>query len=328
MRKLHRFRFSRRTYEQSYRGTSGRRRCPRQDEFAAPGTQSNIIADHFDPTNATFEAHNLDPAKVKMSLESFGCAWITNLFDTKALAHFDQTITINIARIEESYRALGLPDGFNVGFPLYFASDPNRDKAQGLFRSMYPNLFDPDQMVGVDTGKLAQYVFQQMRSSGLDVAVKSYLKMDPLYTSAAICHIRSFIPSGVDWFGEFHQDNRLYNSDAEILTLWFPFRYQHGPMPSLEFLPLKSKSHLPCSSVCGIDNEMFEPGAFWRPAYQLGDAMLLSGFVPHRTYVEIVNDFGADEHRFSFICVTCSKAHLQLQPIYFCRQGIANETLQ
>jgi hypothetical protein len=25
---------------------------------------------------------------------------------------------------------------------------------------------------------------------------------------------------------------------------------------------------------------------FWRPAYELGDAMLLSGFVPHRTYVE------------------------------------------
>ena len=93
-------------------------------------------------------------------------------------------------------------------------------------------------------------------------------------------------PLGWDWFGEFHQDNRLYNSDAEILTLWFPFRYQHGLMPSLEFLPLKSKSHLPCISVCGIDNEMFEPGAFWRPAYQLGDAMLLSGFVPHRTYVE------------------------------------------
>jgi hypothetical protein len=110
--------------------------------------------------------------------------------------------------------------------------------------------------------------------------------MDPLYTSAALCHIRSFIPSGIKWFGEFHQDNRLYNSDAEILTLWFPFRYQHGPMPSLEFLPFRSKSHLPCVSVCGIDNEMFEPGVFWRPAYELGDAMLLSGFVPHRTYVE------------------------------------------
>lgn len=38
---------------------------------------------------------------------------------------------------------------------------------------------------------------------------------------------------------------------------------------------------------------MFEPGAFWRPTYELGDAMLISGdamlisgFVPHRTYVE------------------------------------------
>ena len=255
-------------------------------EFLAPGGQSKIIADHFEPAKATFEARNLDPAKVKLSLESFGCAWITNLFDTKALAEFDQTITINIAHIEETYRALGLPDGFNVGFPLYFASEANCDKAQGLFKSMYPNLFDPERMVDVDNGKLAQYVFERMRLSGLDVAVKSYLQMDHLYTSAAICHIRSFTPSGVDWFGEFHQDNRLYNSDAEILTLWFPFRYQHGPMPSLEFLPLKSKSHLPCSSVCGIDNEMFEAGAFWRPAYQLGDAMLLSGFVPHRTYVE------------------------------------------
>ena len=253
---------------------------------ASPGLQAQIISEHFNPAEATFEAGSLDPARVRGSLERFGCAWIKGLFDPKVLAEFDQTISVNIERVEESYRALGLPDTFNVGFPLYFASEANREKAQGLFRSTYPSMFDPDKMVGADNSKLANYIFTELCRSGLDEAVGAYLKMDPLYTSAAICHIRNFIPPGMKWFGEFHQDNRLYNSDAEILTLWLPFRYQHGPMPSLEFLPLKSKSHLPCVSVCGIDNEMFEPEAFWRPAYEVGDAMLLSGFVPHRTYVE------------------------------------------
>jgi tetratricopeptide (TPR) repeat protein len=252
----------------------------------SPGVQAQIISEHFSPAAATFDASNLDPAKVKASLERFGCAWIKGLFEPEMLAAFDRKIAVNVERVEETYRALGLPDTFNVGFPLYFASEPNREKAQGLFKSTYPSVFDPDRMVGADNSALANFIFKQLRCSGLDEAISTYLKMDPLYTSAAICHIRSFIPSGVKWFGEFHQDNRLYNSDAEILTLWFPFRYQHGPMPSLEFLPLRSKSHLPCVSVCGIDNEMFEPEAFWRPAYQLGDAMLLSGFVPHRTYVE------------------------------------------
>jgi hypothetical protein len=110
--------------------------------------------------------------------------------------------------------------------------------------------------------------------------------MKRLYTSAAICHIRSFAPNGVPWVGEFHQDNKLYDSSDTIVTLWFPFRYRHGSMPSLEFLPVSLKGHLPTVSACGIDNAAFAPSAFWRPAYALGDAMLLSGFVPHRTYIE------------------------------------------
>src|SRR3954454_12645128 len=57
-------------------------------------------------------------------------------------------------------------------------------------------------------------------------------------------------------------------------------------MPSLEFLPVSLDDHLPTVSACGIDNNLFKADAFWRPAYELGDAMLLSGFVAHRTYIE------------------------------------------
>jgi tetratricopeptide (TPR) repeat protein len=253
---------------------------------SSPAEQTSIINEHFDPAKATFQAKNLDKAAVQTSLQRFGCAWIKGLFDHETLENFDKTISRNIKDVEKVYLSLGLPEHFNVGFPLYFAAEKSPERAQGIFKSSYPNMFDPARMEGADNSKLAAYVFKQMKSTGLDDAVRSYLKMDKLYSSAAICHIRSFTPPGMKWFGEFHQDNRLYNSDAEILTLWFPFRYKHGPMPSLEFLPLKSKSHLPCTSVCGIDNTMFVPEAFWRPEYELGDAMLLSGFVPHRTYIE------------------------------------------
>lgn len=285
----------------------------------SPRLQAQIIAEHFDPAEATFEALSLDVAKVRASLERFGCAWIKGVFEPQVLMEFDRTIAVNIDRIEETYEALGLSRDFNVGFPLYFGSEPDREKAQGLFRSMYPHLFDSGRMVGVDNSKLANYVFERLGQTGLDQAIGSYLKMDPLYTSAQICHIRNFIPSGTKWFGEFHQDNRLYNSDAEILTLWFPFRYQHGPMPSLEFLPLKSKSHLPCVSVCGIDNDMFEPEAFWRPAYELGDAMLLSGFVPHRTYVESAMTLERTSVDFRFF------ASAVPHPIYAREPALANQ---
>lgn len=139
---------------------------------------------------------------------------------------------------------------------------------------------------GLDNTKLPTFVFRVLQQVGLNKVVAEYLGMERLYVSPAACHIRSMQPDGSQSFGEFHQDNRLYNSDAEIMTIWFPFRYQHGPMPSLEFLPVRSDSHFPCISQCGIDNEIFDPEVFWRPAYELGDAMLLSGFSPHRTYFE------------------------------------------
>lgn len=249
-------------------------------------TQAQIMREYFDPADATFDAHDFDAAAVKASLVRFGCAWIKRLFDPAALAEFDKRISSNIADIEELNRALGMHDTWNIGFPLYFAAEMSREKAQEMFRSTYPQVFDPARMNGADNNKLANFVFANLARCGLDAVVGDYLGMKPLYTSAAICHIRNFKPLPMDWFGELHQDNRLYSSDNEILTLWFPFKYSHGTMPSLEFLPLRSKSHLPCSSDCGIDNEMFAPEAFWRPHYQIGDAMLISGFVPHRTYIE------------------------------------------
>lgn len=244
------------------------------------------MAGYFRPEEATFSAERLDPAAIKRSLARHGCAWIRGLFNPEELTRFDQTITGNLAGIQEVYKRLGLPANFGtVGFPLYYASE-KPDAAHRCYEQSYPALFDPSKMGGVDNRGLPKFVFANLRRTGLDRVIRDYLGMDRLYVSAAACHIRSMIPQGFNSFGEFHQDNRLYNSDAEILTLWFPFRYQHGPMPSLEFLPIRSDSHFPCASVCGIHNDMFEPDVFWRPEYKLGDAMLLSGFSPHRTYFD------------------------------------------
>jgi hypothetical protein len=240
----------------------------------------------FDPARATFNASDLSPASVVASVEQFGCAWIKGLFDPAELARFDAVIAANIEGIENVYRDLGFDGDFNIGFPLYFASEENRNRTQGLFKSTYPGVFDPAKMTGADTTRLATFVFAALQRCGLTKPIARYLDVDELCTSAAITHIRNFKPRGDKWFGEFHQDNKLYDRKAEILTLWFPFRYEHGRMPSLEFLPVSLDDHLPTVSACGIDNNLFEAGAFWRPAYRLGDAMLLSGFVPHRTYIE------------------------------------------
>ena len=185
------------------------------------------------------------------------------------------------------YDDLGLPDSYDfVGFPLYFAGTNDRQKCQDTYCKSYPAMFNPDLMIGVDNELLPAFVFANLERTGLNQVIRTYLAMERLYVSAAACHIRLMRPQGKRVYGEFHQDNRLYNSDAEILTIWFPFRYQHGPMPSLEFLPVRSASHFPCVSQCGIDNSIFSPELFWRPAYELGDAVLLSGFNPHRTYFE------------------------------------------
>jgi hypothetical protein len=240
----------------------------------------------FDPTAATFNARTLAPADVVTSIKQFGCAWIKDLFDPARLGAFDRVIAANIEGVETVYRELGLPDGFNVGFPLYFAAERDRAKAQARFKASHPGYFDPARMGNAENSALPRFVFGALRGSGLDKAISACVGIKPIYTSAAICHIRSFKPSGGHWFGEFHQDNKLYDNTNEILTLWFPFRYQHGAMPSLEFLPVRLDKHLPTSGGCGIDNNLFSASDFWRPAYRLGDAMLLSGFVPHRTYVE------------------------------------------
>jgi hypothetical protein len=205
---------------------------------------------------------------------------------TEELSEFDRVIATNLANMQAVFSRLGLPENAGtVGFPLYFAAEAP-ERAHACYEQSYPALFNPDRMSGVDNERLPKWVFANLRRCGLDAIIRQHLAMPTLYVSAAACHIRSVVPVGVSSFGEFHQDNRLYSSDAEILTLWFPFRYEHGPMPSLEFLPVRSQSHFPCVSVCGIHNDMFDPKTFWRPQYEIGDAMLLSGFSPHRTYFE------------------------------------------
>ena len=115
-------------------------------------------------------------------------------------------------------------------------------------------MFDPAKMNGVDTTRLATFVFAALNRCGLTKPIGRYLGLRELCTSPAITHIRNFKPRSEKWFGEFHQDNKLYDKKAEILTLWFPFRYEHGRMPSLEFLPVSLDDHLPTVSACGIDN--------------------------------------------------------------------------
>jgi hypothetical protein len=254
---------------------------------AADAEQSQLMAGFFNPTAATFSANKFDPIAVKRSLQRYGCAWIQGLFDPNELTEFDRVISSNITDITDVYRILGVPDSYSfVGFPLYFAAEVDRQKCQQAYQNSYPAMFNPDKMAGLDNTKLPKFVFRALHQVGLNKVIAEYLGMERLYVSPAACHIRSMHPDGSQSFGEFHQDNRLYNSDAEIMTIWFPFRYQHGPMPSLEFLPVRSDSHFPCISECGIDNQIFDPEIFWRPSYMLGDAMLLSGFSPHRTYFE------------------------------------------
>src|SRR3954468_6960432 len=92
----------------------------------------------FDPAKATFSAKEIRPANVIASIEQFGCAWIKGLFDPAELRKFDAIIAANIEGIENVYRALGFGEEFNIGFPLYFATEADRVRAQQLFQSSYP----------------------------------------------------------------------------------------------------------------------------------------------------------------------------------------------
>lgn len=245
----------------------------------------------FSPSRATFKADKLDQLAVSESLHRYGCALIKGLFDTKTLAVFDRRIEHNLAGIETILRKAGAPEGFNAGFPLYFGGKDSRERIHARLKNSYPAMFDPALMEGMDCTSIPDYVFRVLEKTGLDNVITHSLGLDRLFTSAALCHIRKFdFPaSGVDLREaekalEFHQDSKLYDNQPEILTLWFPFRYEHGKMTSLEFLPISERRLLPTVTRCGIDRDSVPQGKFWSPAYELGDAVLISGYCPHRTY--------------------------------------------
>jgi hypothetical protein len=169
----------------------------------------------FDPAKATFDAKGLSPANVIASIQQFGCAWIKGLFDPAELTRFDAIIAANIDGIEKVYRDLGFDDEFNIGFPLYFASEANRDRAHEPFHNSYPSVFDPAKMAGTDTTRLAVFVFATLKRYRLSKPIARYLGLDELCTSAAITHIRNFKPRSEKWFGEFHQDNKITSSTTE-----------------------------------------------------------------------------------------------------------------
>lgn len=244
----------------------------------------------FTPAKATFHASSLTEGAVVESLRDFGCALIQRLFDPRDLAMFDARIERNSIGADEALRAGGAPENFNVGFPLYFGGADSSQLIHSRLRNTYPNIFDPALMVGMDCESVPKYVFNVLRKTGLSEIFRRYLGLERLCTSAAICHIRKFdFPVGEDLHEaekglEFHQDNRLYDLEPEMLTLWFPFRYEHGKMASLEFLPVSKKILLPTITRCGIDRDSIPQEMFWSPAYEIGDAVLISGYSPHRTY--------------------------------------------
>lgn len=230
----------------------------------------------FNPADVTFDAASIDPSAIRHSLDSCGCAWIKGLFDRHRLAEFDGVIAHNIEGIESIYDELGIKDDYSVSFPIYFAARRDRTRVQQIFRASHPAAFNPSGMRGTDTARLANFVFASLRRRGLSSLIARWLKMTRIYSSAALSHLRSLKPRG-QWRGDLHQDASFFDPSASLLTLWFPLRYEHGLMPSLELLPFRGQT---------IISGAFDPEAFWRPGFQLGDAVLFTGFFPHRTYVE------------------------------------------
>jgi len=242
----------------------------------------------FDTAEATFQPGSI--SGIDGSLAKYGCALIKGLFDLAVLSQFDARIEKNISGIDDAMAAAGAPRNLNVGYPLYFAGGDPTEVVQRAFCASYPSLFNVRRMKGLDCTSLLSYVFGRLRDTGLNRVLSNRLGLKRLSTSAAACHIRAFTAPPKELIeeahrgAEFHQDNRLYNVEPEIFTLWFPFRYEHGAMASLEFLPIRSATFLPCVKGCGIDRSLFAPEAFWSPAYELGDAVIISGYCPHRTY--------------------------------------------
>ena len=246
----------------------------------------------FSPERATFEANTFEPRRVQESLKSYGCALIKRLLQPDRLAEFDARIACNLNGIDAALRRHGLDPSMGNGWPLYFAEDLDRELVQETFCQSAPGFFNPRRMGELPRRSLLDYVFPRLRDTGLDRVIRKGigLWLRRLYTSAAICHIRNFPsvePAQIQEAErglEFHQDNKLYDVRHPILTLWFPFRYEHGKMASLEFLPRAEPEFLPTVTRCGIARDAFPKEAFWSPEYELGDAVLISGWAPHRTY--------------------------------------------
>lgn len=244
----------------------------------------------FSADLATFDAAAIAPRAVLASVQAYGCALIKGLLHPTQLASFDACISRNIDGIDIALRRHGLDPTMGHGWPLYFAEDLGRELVQETFCKSAPAFFNPAHMNGLPRRSLVAYVGGRLRDTGLHSVIRRALGTFRLATSAAICHIRNFAP--VDEVHireaekglEFHQDNKLYDATHPIVTLWFPFRYEHGKMASLEFLPRAEQSFLPTVTRCGIARDAYPKEAFWSPAYELGDAVLISGWAPHRTY--------------------------------------------
>lgn len=246
----------------------------------------------FAPERATFYAGAFNQGEVNAAVATYGCALIKRLFHPERLAEFDALIARNIEGIQATLKRHGLDPSMGHGWPLYFAEDLDPELIQETFCRSAPSFFDPRKMAGLPCTSLAAYVSSRLRETTLDAVIRRGigLRLRRLYTSAAICHIRNFIPVQRDQIAEaergfeFHQDNKLYDVTHPILTLWFPFRYEQGKMASLEFLPRAEKAFLPTVTKCGIARDAYPKEAFWSPEYELGDAVLISGWSPHRTY--------------------------------------------
>jgi tetratricopeptide (TPR) repeat protein len=238
----------------------------------------------FDPADGTFEAKSLDPARLSSALSRFGCAFVRGLFDPERLAEFAFNVQQNLDNTEALTASFGRNAYVNEGYPLYFASEPGYAvEVRDRYKASYPDMLRHEHFEGFDLRDICRFVFSALHRTRADVALRDYLAVGSLHLSPMHSLIRNMTAPPDPFIGAFHQDARVFGTDMRIVTMWFPLPYRHGDSPSLEIVPFRTHSFLP-SKDGSIDQDIFEPAVFWRPEYELGDAVLFSGLNAHRSY--------------------------------------------
>lgn len=247
---------------------------------------SSAAPSQFDGAACTFDATDLRGEDLGRALDRYGCAHIRRLFDPNQLREYAYNIQLNLDLTEDATKAFGRNAYVNEGYPLYFASDPHQGAAVlERYRATYPDMLRHECFDGFDLSEFYRFVFTALQTAGLDLVLRKTLGIDSLHISAMHSLVRHMTAPPTPFLGAFHQDARVFSTDMNLVTMWFPLQYVHGDSPSLEILPLRSRSFLP-SKGGHIDQDLANPDLFWRPSYALGDAVLFSGLNAHRSYAD------------------------------------------